>query len=31
VRIVAARSAAEMPVLVRCFASIGTQNAVSNR
>ena len=28
---VAARSAAEMPVLVRCLASIDTQNAVSNR
>src|SRR5262249_44729664 len=28
---VAARSAAEMPVLVRYFASIGMQNAVSNR
>ena len=28
---VAARSAAEMPVVVRPFASIGTQNAVSNR
>ena len=28
---VAARSPAEMPVVVRCFASIGTQNAVSKR
>ena len=28
---VAARSAAEMPVVVRSFASIGTQKAVSNR